>query len=100
VKDYRELEHLEGLDDSEGRRISTGSALYRGVVLERMLDVGDGHAIPGHRKVEGHVILEAGERLALWAEGGPLTLRLADGRTFPFRLTDGKGTLAGRGDLK
>jgi len=26
--------------------------------------------------------------------------RSADGRTLPFRLTDEKGTIAGRGDLK
>jgi hypothetical protein len=77
-----------------------GERKYHLVVLEELTDVGGGQIVAGIPDIQGRIELQNLEGTALVMKGEKLTLKLTDGRSLPFFVSDGDGTIAPAGNME
>jgi hypothetical protein len=97
----REIDRLEGLGTivkADGSEI--GPRPYSNRVCQRAPKGDDGESIPEMSVVDGRLEVEDYEAVNFLLDRAELTLRLEDGRTFPFFFSNGDGTITPKGSLR
>ena len=90
----RVLETLAGVGE-----VYAGDVLLRRTQYDLSLwtdDPGDGQPRKEHVEISGHIDITGIAEAVVLASPDELTLRLADGRRLPIRLTGTGGSIAGR----
>lgn len=87
------------IDDGEvfDKAVRVGPVHYHLAVYQHFSEV-EGESVPANVEVEGHITpLDELDMRAHHRRGSELTLRLADGRTLEFSLTDEEGRIRSTG---